>query len=80
MLFHLGAGAGGITAFCERYTPSFNRWWDDLGELHLDPTLAAQLTDGMAQQVGNKTPADLSVSRDALIIAMQKSMAPLRGK
>lgn len=78
MLFHLGAGAGGIEAFCERYTPSFNRWWDDLGTLHLDGPLAAQLTAGMAQDVGAQTPADLSAKRDALIIAMQKSMAPLR--
>mgnify|MGYP000435083044 CR=1 FL=1 len=77
-LFHLGAGAGGIAAFCERYTPSFNRWWDDLGTLHLDGTLAAQLTDGMAQEVGTETPADLSAKRDALIIAMQRAMAPLR--
>lgn len=26
MLFHLGAGSGGIGSFCERYTDSFNRW------------------------------------------------------
>lgn len=78
MLFHLGAGAGGITAFCERYTPSFNRWWDDLGTLHLDGPLAEQLTAGMAKEVGGRTPADLAAKRDALIIAMQKSMAPLR--
>ena len=33
MLFHLGAGPGGISSFCERYAASFNRWWDDLGAL-----------------------------------------------
>lgn len=78
MLFHLGAGAGGIKSFCERYTPSFNRWWDDLGTLHLDDALAKQLTEGMAQDTGSETPAELSAKRDALIIALQKSMAPLR--
>lgn len=78
MLFHLGAGAGGIQSFCERYAPSFNRWWDDLGTLHLDESLARKLTDGMAQETGSKTPAELSAKRDALIIAMQKSVAHLR--
>ncbi|HWT97734.1 MAG TPA: 3-hydroxyacyl-CoA dehydrogenase NAD-binding domain-containing protein [Terriglobales bacterium] len=78
MLFHLGAGAGGIGAFCERYTPSFNRWWDDLGTLHLEPGLAAQLSQEVATQVGAETPASLSAKRDALIIALQKATMKLR--
>jgi carnitine 3-dehydrogenase len=78
MLFHLGAGAGGLSVFCERYTESFNRWWDDLGRLHLNETLAAQLATGVAQEAGQETPAELSARRDALITAMQKATAPLR--
>ena len=77
-LFHLAAGPGGIAEFCERYTPSFNRWWDDLGDLHLDPTLAKQISDGLAQDFGNETTAELSAKRDALIIAMQKAIAHLQ--
>jgi 3-hydroxybutyryl-CoA dehydrogenase len=77
-LFHLGAGPGGIASFCERYTASFNRWWDDLGTLHLDETLARQLTEGVSAVTGNETPADLSAKRDALIIAMQKAIAHLQ--
>lgn len=78
MLFHLGAGAGGIEAFCERYTPSFNRWWDDLGTLHLDDALAGKLSTGIAEATTGETPAQLSAQRDALIIAMLKSTAHLR--
>lgn len=78
MLFHLGAGPGGIASFCERYTDSFNRWWDDLGVLHLDEGLARQLADSLAGHVGDETPAELSAKRDALIIAMQKGMVHLR--
>lgn len=78
MLFHLGAGPGGIAAFCERYTASFNRWWDDLGTLHLDEALAKQLSDGLAEDVASKTPAELSAKRDALIVAMQKAIARLQ--
>ena len=75
MLFHLGAGEGGLKAFCERYTDSFNRWWDDLGELHLDPALSAQLVAGMQPEA---TTTELSAKRDALITAMQKATAALR--
>jgi 3-hydroxybutyryl-CoA dehydrogenase len=78
MLFHLGAGAGGISSFCERYTDSFNRWWDDLGRLHLDGALAKQLSDEMARDVGGESPAELSAERDALIVAMQKAIGQFR--
>lgn len=77
-LFHLGAGPGGIASFCERYTASFNRWWDDLGTLHLDEGLARQLAKGVGEIAGGETPADLSAKRDALIIAMQKAIAHLQ--
>ena len=78
MLFHLGAGEGGLAAFCERYTDSFNRWWDDLGVLHLEPELARQLVSGVALEANGQTPADLSARRDGLITAMLKAIAPLR--
>lgn len=78
MLFHLGAGEGGLAAFCERYTDSFNRWWDDLGTLHLDPTLSSDLMAGVQQESRSKSPAELSKQRDALITAMQKATASLR--
>lgn len=78
MLFHLGAGEGGLAAFCERYTDSFNRWWDDLGVLHLEPQLAKQLVSGVVQATDDQSPAKLSQHRDALITAMLKATAPLR--
>lgn len=78
MLFHLGAGEGGLAAFCERYTDSFNRWWDDLGVLHLDPAVSSELIEGVHGEAGAKSPAELSSQRDALITAMQKATAPLR--
>lgn len=78
MLFHLGAGEGGLAAFCERYTDSFNRWWDDLGVLHLDPAIAETLVAGVTEEANGQSPADLSAHRDALIASIQKAMAPLR--
>lgn len=79
MLFHLGAGEGGLATFCERYSDSFNRWWDDLGVLHLDAEIAGTLVSGVTAEAGGESPAALSERRDALITAAQKAMAPLRG-
>ncbi|GAB5439107.1 3-hydroxyacyl-CoA dehydrogenase NAD-binding domain-containing protein [Falsiruegeria mediterranea] len=78
MLFNLGAGEGGLQAFCDHFTDTFNGWWDDLGQIHLTPEIAAQLIDGVNQEAGGLTQADLSARRDALITAMQKATAELR--
>lgn len=78
MLFHLGAGEGGLAAFCERYTDSFNRWWDDLGVLHLDSELAQTLVSGVTEEANGQSTSDLSAQRDALIASIQKAMGPLR--
>lgn len=78
LLFHLGAGEGGLADFCNRYSDSFNRWWDDLGELHLTEEIAEQLVAGVAQETGGASPAELSAKRDAMLAAMQVATAKLR--
>lgn len=80
MLFHLGAGEGGLSAFCERYTESFNRWWDDLGVLHLSADLTHELVSGVTAEANGESLAALAARRDAMIASMQKAMAPLRAK
>jgi len=71
LLFHLGAGDGGLAEFCDRYSDSFNRWWDDLGELHLDSDTAALLVEGVGAEAAEATHTELSARRDAMITAMQ---------
>lgn len=80
MLFHLGAGEGGLAAFCQRYTDSFNRWWDDLGVLHLDPKTSAKLVQGVTEEAQGKAVSELSGQRDALITATLKAITPLRSR
>ena len=70
MLFHLGAGEGGLTSFCERYSDSFNRWWDDLGSPYLTPESSALLVDQLTRSTGDQTTEMLAARRDALITAM----------
>ncbi|MDA8021442.1 MAG: 3-hydroxyacyl-CoA dehydrogenase NAD-binding domain-containing protein [Gammaproteobacteria bacterium] len=79
MLFHLGAGAGGMTEFCNRYAPSFHRWWDDLGRVRLDESAASDLARGVAAEVEGRDVAQASAMRDELIVAMLAATAPIRG-
>lgn len=78
MLFHLGAGEGGLADFCDRYTESFNRWWDDLGTLHLDPDVAARLVAGVDEEAGDQSTAELSAQRDAMLSAILRATAEHR--
>ena len=78
MLFHLGAGEGGLASFCERYTDSFNRWWDDLGDPRLDATLAQKLVAGVHDAAQGASVDSLSAQRNALITAMLKQAKEIR--
>jgi len=78
MLFHLGAGEGGLGEFCNRYTDSFHRWWDDLGDVKLDSILAENLMEGVEEEGNGQDVKELSKQRDALIVGMLKATMSLR--
>ena len=78
MLFHLGAGEGGIAAFCARYADSFHRWWDDLGDPRLDDALREKLIAGIAEATAAKSTETLSAERDALLLGILKATASRR--
>ncbi|MEQ9260408.1 MAG: 3-hydroxyacyl-CoA dehydrogenase NAD-binding domain-containing protein [Roseovarius sp.] len=73
-LFGLGAGAGGLQAFCDHFADTFNGWWDDLGTPKLDAATAEMLVQGLAEATGGKTPAEQARARDAMIVAMLKAL------
>lgn len=77
-LFHLGAGEGGLASFCQRYSDSFNRWWDDLGQIHLTDEVAANLVAQLTDGLGDRTTEALAADRDALITAMLRATTGLR--
>ncbi|MEM9278515.1 MAG: 3-hydroxyacyl-CoA dehydrogenase NAD-binding domain-containing protein [Pseudomonadota bacterium] len=78
MLFHLGAGEGGLQSFCERYTPSFNRWWDDLGDPRLNADTAEKLVAGVNEETNGESVESLYHKRDQLITAMLKANGKIR--
>lgn len=78
MLFNLGAGEGGLRAFCDHFSETFNGWWDDLGQVYLTEDVAETLIRGVGDAAGGQSPAELSAKRDALVLAMQKATKDLR--
>jgi len=78
MLFHLGAGPGGLAEFCERYAESFERWWDDLGTVNLDKDTARRLVAGVTAEAKANTWEELCDKRNELIVAVLKATAFLR--
>lgn len=78
MLFHLGAGAGGMADFIERYTDSFNGWWEDLGDPRLGPEVAREIAAGVKAEAGAESQEALAARRDRLITAMLGATAGLR--
>ncbi|MFX0544132.1 3-hydroxyacyl-CoA dehydrogenase NAD-binding domain-containing protein [Roseovarius sp. S1116L3] len=78
MLFNLGAGEGGLQAFCDHFSDTFNGWWRDMGEVYLDDETTRLLIEGVTEEARGQSPAELSARRDALITAMQKATAGMR--
>ena len=78
MLFHLGAGEGGMLEFCNRYRDSFHRWWDDLDEVELDAELAQQLAGGIDDESRGQSTAELARQRDALIVGFLQNRKQLQ--
>jgi len=79
LLFHLGAGEGGLQSFCDHFRDTFNGWWDGLGQVHLTDEVIAALVAGVAQEARGRSQDDLAAERDARIIAMQKAQRMEQG-
>ena len=72
MLFHLAAGEGGIGEFCNRYGPSFTRWWKDLGSPEFDEETRRVVEDGLKDLQDTKSVEILSRERDRKLLAILK--------
>ncbi|HIH2749243.1 3-hydroxyacyl-CoA dehydrogenase NAD-binding domain-containing protein [Burkholderia aenigmatica] len=74
MLFNLGSGGHGLGVFCERFAPSFHRWWDDLGHPTLDPQTIRMLVDGVKAEEDGRQFHDLAAERDRKIVEASKAI------
>ncbi|QFT95451.1 L-carnitine dehydrogenase (plasmid) [Roseovarius sp. THAF9] len=77
-LFGLGAGAGGLAAFCDHFTDTFHGWWEDLGKPQLDDDTRRILVEGLSEATNGQSLKQLARERDAMIVAMQKALLGTR--
>ncbi len=77
-LFGLGAGAGGLAAFCDHFADTFNGWWDDLGQPRMDAQTADMLTKGLHEATKGTPLQDQAAQRDAMIEAVLTALAKTR--
>lgn len=76
LTFHLGGGTGGMAHFYDHLVPAMQTWWADLGTPTMDAALREQLVDGVTQEVGDRSIADLAAERDRKLIDILNVLSP----
>jgi len=77
LTFHLAGGEGGMTHFMDHLAAANQEWMDDLGNPKLTPDVQKTIIDGVAQEAGSRSIADLQRWRDRKLIDILKvSAAP----
>jgi 3-hydroxyacyl-CoA dehydrogenase len=77
LTFHLAGGEGGMPHFMEHLAGPTQTWMDDLGTTRLDPAVQKAIIDGVADEAGSRSIADLQRWRDRKLIDILKvSAAP----
>jgi len=76
LTFHLAGGEGGMAHFMDHLGPALQGWIDDLGSPHVTD-YKKLLVNGVAEEAGDRTIADLQKWRDRKLIDILKvSSAP----
>ena len=77
LTFHLAGGEGGMTHFMDHLAGPTQNWMDDLGTTRLTEPVQKMIIDGVAEEAGARTVADLQRWRDRKLIDILKvSAAP----
>jgi 3-hydroxyacyl-CoA dehydrogenase len=72
LIFHLAGGEGGMPHFMSHIGPAMQSWMDDLGETRLTPQVQKLIIDGVAEEAGQRSIADLQRWRDRKLIDILK--------
>jgi len=69
--FHLAGGEGGIDHFLHHLLPAVTSWWKDLGsELTVAEAVQRTLVQGVAEETGGASTAELARRRDAALVRL----------
>jgi carnitine 3-dehydrogenase len=77
MLFHLSAGPGGIHHFMEHLARPIGECWKDLGSPDLTPELQQAIIEGVLQEAGSRSLAQLARERDELLVGLLRLRSKL---
>ncbi|MFS2052447.1 3-hydroxyacyl-CoA dehydrogenase NAD-binding domain-containing protein [Variovorax sp. Varisp41] len=75
MNLHLSGGAGGIAHVLAHLGGPIEDWWRDLGAPSMTPALKAQVSEGVAQELGARRTAELEAARDTLLLNLIRAKA-----
>lgn len=75
MNLHLSGGAGGIARVLAHLGGPIEDWWRDLGAPSMTPALKAQVSEGVAQELGARRTAELEAARDTLLLNLIRAKA-----
>lgn len=75
MNLHLSGGAGGIAHVLAHLGGPIEDWWRDLGAPSMTPALQAQVSEGVAQELGARRTAELEAARDTLLLNLIRAKA-----
>jgi len=75
MNLHLSGGAGGIAHVLAHLGGPIEDWWKDLGAPSMTPALQAQVSEGVAQELGARRTAELEAARDTLLLNLIRAKA-----
>ncbi len=75
LTFHLAGGDGGMSHFMAHLAPAVQSWMDDLGTTRLAPAVQRIIIDGVADEAGGRSMADLRRWRDRKLLEILKVTA-----
>lgn len=73
--FHLAGGEGGMEHFLHHLLPALESWWTDLGDPKVDAAVQRMLVEGVVEETGGATPAELARRRDAALVRLLEARA-----
>jgi 3-hydroxyacyl-CoA dehydrogenase len=72
LTFHLAGGEGGMKHFMTHLASAMQSWMDDLGNPQLTPEVQQLIIDGVTQEAGDRSVADLARWRDEKLVEILK--------
>ena len=79
LTFHLAGGEGGMAHFLDHLGPPIEGWWKTMGEPSLTPAVKDILVRGIAEEIGERSHADLVEERDDRLVALLAVLGLGRG-